>query len=118
LIEAIAGLPERERTVMGLYYERELNLREIGEVLGVGESRVCQLHSQAIARLRAKFKDTMGLIPNGPAPRKKTASVTPTKTGKSTPPAQVVQPTVHTGKAGATRSQAAQPAKIRAGARG
>ena len=48
-------LPEREKTVMGLYYEEELNLREIGEILGVSESRICQLHSQAIARLRAKF---------------------------------------------------------------
>ena len=37
---------------MGLYYEQDMNLREIGEVLGVSESRVCQLHSQAIARLR------------------------------------------------------------------
>jgi RNA polymerase sigma factor for flagellar operon FliA len=51
----IEDLPEREKTVMGLYYEEELNLREIGEILGVSESRVCQLHSQAIARLRAKL---------------------------------------------------------------
>jgi RNA polymerase sigma factor for flagellar operon FliA len=55
LIRAIQDLPEREKTVMGLYYEEELNLREIGEILGVSESRVCQLHSQAIARLRAKL---------------------------------------------------------------
>jgi RNA polymerase sigma factor for flagellar operon FliA len=41
--------------MMGMYYEQELNLREIGEVLGVSESRVCQLHSQAVARLRAKL---------------------------------------------------------------
>lgn len=54
LVGAIGNLPERERMVMGLYYEEELNLREIGEVLGVSESRVCQLHSQAIARLRSK----------------------------------------------------------------
>jgi len=57
LVEAIRGLPEREKLVMGLYYEEELNLREIGEVLGVTESRVCQLHSQAIARLRSRLKD-------------------------------------------------------------
>ena len=55
LVRAIEDLPEREKTVMGLYYEEELNLREIGEILGVSESRVCQLHSQAVARLRAKL---------------------------------------------------------------
>ncbi|MGE5467743.1 MAG: RNA polymerase sigma factor FliA [Ignavibacteria bacterium] len=53
LVAAIEALPEREKLVMALYYEEELNLREIGEVLEVTESRVCQLHSQAIARLRA-----------------------------------------------------------------
>ena len=56
LTRAIANLPEREKLVMALYYDEELNLKEIGEVLGVGESRVCQLHSQAIARLRSKLK--------------------------------------------------------------
>ena len=53
LVAAIAGLPEREQMMMALYYEQDLNLREIGEVMGVTESRVCQLHSQAVARLRA-----------------------------------------------------------------
>lgn len=57
LIEAIGILPEREKLMMAMYYEEELNLREIGEVLGVSESRVCQLHSQAMARLRSKLKD-------------------------------------------------------------
>jgi RNA polymerase sigma factor for flagellar operon FliA len=42
---------------MGLYYEQELNFKEIGAVLGVSESRVCQIHSQAVARLRAKLKE-------------------------------------------------------------
>lgn len=55
LVEAIGRLPERERLMMALYYEQDLNLREIGEVMGVTESRVCQLHSQAIARLRAQL---------------------------------------------------------------
>ncbi|BCM25446.1 RNA polymerase sigma factor FliA [Methyloradius palustris] len=57
LIEAIQGLPEREKILMGLYYEQELNLKEIGAVMNVSESRVCQLHSQAIARLRANMKE-------------------------------------------------------------
>lgn len=55
LVAAIEALPEREKLMMGLYYEQELNLREIGEVMGVTESRVCQLHSQAIARLRSRL---------------------------------------------------------------
>jgi RNA polymerase sigma factor FliA len=55
LVRSIEDLPEREKLVMGLYYEQDLNLREIGNVLGVTESRVCQLHSQAIARLRSRI---------------------------------------------------------------
>ena len=50
---AVNNLPDRERLVLSLYYERELNLKEIGEVLGVSESRVCQIHSQAALRLRS-----------------------------------------------------------------
>ena len=52
---AIASLPERERMVMALYYSEELNLREIGAVIGVSESRVSQIHSQAIIRLQARL---------------------------------------------------------------
>jgi RNA polymerase sigma factor for flagellar operon FliA len=55
LATAIKGLPERERLVMALYYDEELNLREIGEILGVSESRVCQIHGQALIRLRARM---------------------------------------------------------------
>ncbi|MND57485.1 RNA polymerase sigma factor FliA [compost metagenome] len=55
LADAIANLPERERLVLALYYDEELNLKEIGEVLGVSESRVSQLHSQCAARLRARL---------------------------------------------------------------
>lgn len=54
LAKAIDSLPERERLVMSLYYDEELNLRETGEVLGVSESRVCQIHSQALLRLKAR----------------------------------------------------------------
>jgi RNA polymerase sigma factor FliA len=57
LAGAVAGLPEREKLVMSLYYDDELNLREIGEVLGVSESRVCQIHGQALVRLRARMAD-------------------------------------------------------------
>lgn len=56
LAKAISSLPERERLVMSLYYDEELNLRETGEVLGVSESRVCQIHSQALIRLKAKVQ--------------------------------------------------------------
>lgn len=55
LAEALSSLPERERLVMALYYDEELNLREIGNVLGVSESRVCQIHSQAVIRLQARI---------------------------------------------------------------
>lgn len=57
LSKEIANLPERERMVLALYYDEELNLREIGEILGVTQSRVCQIHSQAMLRLRARMKD-------------------------------------------------------------
>jgi RNA polymerase sigma factor for flagellar operon FliA len=53
LIEAIEAVPERERLLLSLYYEEELNLREIGAVMEITQSRVCQLHSQVISRLRA-----------------------------------------------------------------
>lgn len=57
LSESIAALPEREQILMSLYYDEQLNLAEIGAILGVSGSRVCQLHSQAIARLRAHLKE-------------------------------------------------------------
>ena len=57
LVAAIENLPEREQYVMSMYYEHDMNLKEIAAVLGVTESRVCQLHSQSVARLRAKLKD-------------------------------------------------------------
>ncbi len=57
LVAAIKNLPEREQYVMSMYYEHDMNLKEIAAVLKVTESRVCQLHSQAIARLRVKLRD-------------------------------------------------------------
>ena len=57
LAAQIEALPEREKLVMGLYYEHELNLKEIGAVLEITESRVSQLHSQAIARIRSKMRE-------------------------------------------------------------
>jgi len=56
LVRAIENLPERERMVMGMIYEQDMNLSEIGAVMGVGESRISQLHSQAVARLRGKLR--------------------------------------------------------------
>ncbi|MGC1955699.1 MAG: RNA polymerase sigma factor FliA [Gammaproteobacteria bacterium] len=58
LATVIATLPERERLVMSLYYDEELNLREIGLVLSVSESRVCQIHGQALLRLKARMRDS------------------------------------------------------------
>jgi RNA polymerase sigma factor FliA len=57
LVKAIKNLPEREQYVMSMYYEHDMNLKEIAAVLKVTESRVCQLHSQSIARLRAKLRE-------------------------------------------------------------
>ena len=56
LVAAIKGLPEREQYIMSMYYEQDMNLKEIAVVLDVTESRICQLHSQSIARLRAKMR--------------------------------------------------------------
>ena len=57
LVDGIKTLPEREQYVMSMYYEHDMNLKEIAAVIGVTESRVCQLHSQSIARLRAKLRE-------------------------------------------------------------
>jgi RNA polymerase sigma factor for flagellar operon FliA len=57
LARAIDGLPEREKLVLSLYYDEEMNLREIGEVLEVSESRICQIHGQALVRLRARLAE-------------------------------------------------------------
>ncbi len=57
LAQAIGELPEREKLVMSMYYDDELNLKEIGEVLKVTESRVCQIHGQALTRLKGRLSD-------------------------------------------------------------
>jgi RNA polymerase sigma factor for flagellar operon FliA len=57
IVAAIERLPERERLVLSLYYGDELNLKEIGAVMKVTESRVCQLHGQALVRLRARLAE-------------------------------------------------------------
>ena len=62
LAQNIADLPERERLVMSLYYVEELNLREVGLVLEVSESRVCQIHTQAILRLKNCMEKADGFI--------------------------------------------------------
>jgi RNA polymerase sigma factor for flagellar operon FliA len=56
LVAAIKHLPEREQFIMAMYYEKDMNLKEIALVLEITESRVCQLHSQSIARLRSKMR--------------------------------------------------------------
>jgi len=55
--DAIAQLPERERLVLSLDYDEEMNLREIGAILHVSESRVCQIHGQALLRVRSRLSD-------------------------------------------------------------
>ncbi|MBT6273993.1 MAG: RNA polymerase sigma factor FliA [Chromatiales bacterium] len=59
LSEALSALSEREQQVASLYYRDELNLRETGAVLGVSESRVCQIHTQLLLRLRARLMDQL-----------------------------------------------------------
>jgi RNA polymerase sigma factor FliA len=56
LIEAIKTLPAREQKIMSLYYEQDMNLREIALLLGVTESRICQMHTQSVVRLRTKMR--------------------------------------------------------------
>ena len=59
LANGIAGLPEKERLVISLYYYEDLNMKEIGQILGITESRVCQIHTKSVLRLRAKLKSML-----------------------------------------------------------
>jgi RNA polymerase sigma factor for flagellar operon FliA len=61
LARAIQQLPDRERQILSLYFEEELTLAEIGQVIGVGESRVSQLRSLALSRLRTLLRESLGL---------------------------------------------------------
>lgn len=61
LSDEIDKLPEREKSVLSMYYERGLTLKEIGAVLEVTESRVCQIHTRAVARLRARIRDRLAV---------------------------------------------------------
>jgi len=54
--DTIGALPEKERLVVSLYYYEDLNMKEIGNILGITESRVCQIHTKAVMRLRQKLK--------------------------------------------------------------
>jgi RNA polymerase sigma factor FliA len=57
LVRAIAELPEKERQVLALYYYEELTMKEVGTILGIGESRVSQIHSMAVIRMRARLSE-------------------------------------------------------------
>ncbi len=57
--DCIGSLPEKERLVISLYYYEDLNMKEIGNVLGITESRVCQIHTKAVARLRSKLRNIL-----------------------------------------------------------
>ncbi len=60
MAQAISQLPEKEKLTVALYYFEELTMKEIGEVLGYTESRISQMHSKAMLRLRAKLKKALG----------------------------------------------------------
>jgi RNA polymerase sigma factor for flagellar operon FliA len=59
LARAVAELPEKQQQVLSLYYFEELTMKEVGAVLGIGESRVSQIHSLAVVRLRSRLDDLM-----------------------------------------------------------
>ena len=62
LARAVADLPEKEQQVLALYYFEELTMKEVGAVLGIGESRVSQIHSLAVSRLRARLGELMSMV--------------------------------------------------------
>ena len=68
LAQVIGELPEKERQVLALYYYEELTMKEVGAVLGIGESRVSQIHSMAVVRLRARLQELTGAEVKAAAP--------------------------------------------------
>ena len=72
LAEAIGELPSRECQLLVLYYYRELTMREVGAVLGIGEARVSQLHSAAVTRLRARMEELLSVRGTARAPMERT----------------------------------------------
>jgi RNA polymerase sigma factor for flagellar operon FliA len=68
VVQAVESLPSRDQQVLSLYYERGLNMREIGQVLGISESRVCQIHSKAVTYLRARLTRTDPELADNGAP--------------------------------------------------
>lgn len=64
LASAIAEMPEKERQVLALYYYEELTMKEVGTILGIGESRVSQIHSMAVIRMRARLSELDGERPS------------------------------------------------------
>jgi RNA polymerase sigma factor for flagellar operon FliA len=68
LEKAIGELPNREREVLALYHFEELTMKEVGVVLGIGESRVSQIHSAALVRLRARLRELLERTPPGAKP--------------------------------------------------
>ena len=62
LAEHVKKLPERECLILALYYQEELTLKQIGDILDLTESRVCQIHAQAMLRLQARLPEEFGLI--------------------------------------------------------
>jgi len=73
LSQAIGELPEKEQRLLSLYYYEELTMKEVGEVLGIGESRVSQIHSLSMVRLRTRLNTLLAGTP--PAARAKAAGI-------------------------------------------
>ncbi|MBN1164462.1 MAG: FliA/WhiG family RNA polymerase sigma factor [Candidatus Krumholzibacteriota bacterium] len=84
--ETLTGLPEKERLVMTLYYYEELTLKEIGKILQVSESRVCQIHTKAMLRLKGRINRMMSGMTEKAAPAESASAPQATKEKKKAPP--------------------------------